>query len=77
MTGRTLMILKQNAEWETVEDLRKLYKTLLDMGFNPDDMDYRDLAQTCHNLKRYTLFGTTAGYVWEVFYNIMPVNDEL
>ena len=71
MTGRVLMILKENAEYETVQDLHKLYETLLDMGFNPDDMTYAELAQTVHNLKPYKLFGQTAGYVWEVFYNFM------
>jgi hypothetical protein len=70
MTGRVLMILKEHGEWETVEDLRKLYETLLDMGFNPDEMTGRELAQTCHNLKRHSTLGTT-GYVWEVFYNMM------
>ena len=71
MTGRVLMILKENAEYETVQDLHKLYETLLDMGFRPDDMTYAELAQTVHNLKPYKLFGQTAGYVWEVFYNFM------
>jgi hypothetical protein len=41
MTGRVLMILKQHADWETVQDLHKLYETLLDMGFNPDEMTER------------------------------------
>ena len=71
MTGRVLMILKENAEWKTVDDLHKLYQSLLNMGFEPDEMSYEELAQTCHNLVPYTLFGQTAGYVWEVFYNIM------
>ena len=71
MTGRVLMILKENAEYETVQDLHKLYETLLDMGLDPDEMTYAEIAQTCHNLKPYKLFGQTAGYVWEVFYNIM------
>jgi hypothetical protein len=70
MTGRVLMILKQHADWETVQDLHKLYETLLDMGFNPDEMTERELAQTAHNLKKYKMFGMT-GYVWEVFYNFM------
>lgn len=71
MTGRVLEILRENGDWKTVSDLHKLYETLLDLGFNPDEMTYEDLAQTAHNLKRYELFGETAGYVWEYFYNIV------
>lgn len=78
MTGRVLMILKQNADWETVQDLHKLYQSLLNMGFEPDDMTERELAQTCHNLVPYKLFGQTAGYVWEVFYNFVgDYNNEV
>jgi hypothetical protein len=73
MTGRTLNILKGNAQWKDIDDIHILYKYLLDTGFEPDDMSYEELAQTCHNLRRYELFGKTAGYVWDVFYNICPV----
>jgi hypothetical protein len=63
MTGRTLMILKENGIWNTVADLHLLYQTLLDMGFKPDDMSYEDLAQTCHNLVL-----ANGSYIWEMFY---------
>jgi hypothetical protein len=63
MTGRTLYILKENGIWNTVADLHLLYQTLLDMGFKPDDMDYRELAQTCHNLVL-----VNGSYIWEMFY---------
>jgi hypothetical protein len=63
MTGRTLMILKENGIWNTVADLHLLYETLLDMGFKPDDMSYEDLAQTCHNLVL-----VNGSYIWEMFY---------
>jgi len=73
MTGRVLQILKSHAEWKQIEDIHILYRNLLEWGFDPDEMSYDELAQTCYNLKRYELFGKTAGYVWEMFYNIMPV----
>lgn len=78
MTGRVLMILKQHADWQSVDDLHKLYQSLLNMGFDPDEMSEQELAQTCHNLVRYTLFGTTAGYVWQVFHDAFnqPIEGE-
>lgn len=76
MTGRVLAILKEHADWQTVEDLHVLYQSLLNMGFDPDEMTERELAQTCHNLKPYELFGKTAGYVWEIFYNAIGGWDE-
>jgi len=63
MTGRTLLILREHAEWNTVQDLLGLYHTLKDMGFDPDDMDYRELAQTCHNMKL-----VNGEYIWDLFY---------
>jgi hypothetical protein len=70
MTGRVMLILKANGEWKSVEDIRQLYETMLDLGFDPDNMSYEDIAQTAHNLKRYEVLGKV-GYVWEYFYNIM------
>ena len=67
MTARVLMILKEHADWKTVKDLHILYQSLLNMGFDPDEMDYREIAQTCHNLVPYKLFGQTAGYEWHMF----------
>lgn len=69
MTGRVLQILKQHADWQSVDDLHKLYQSLLNMGFDPDEMSEQELTQTCHNLVRYTVLGTTAGYIWQVFHD--------
>ena len=71
MTGRVLQILKDHAQWSTISDIHVLYQSLLNMGFDPDDMSYDELAQTCHNLVPYKLFGQTSGYVWHIFHNIM------
>jgi hypothetical protein len=78
MTGRVLAILKQHAQWQTVDDLHKLYQSLLTMGFDPDEMSYEDLAQTCHNLVPYSILGTTVGYVWHVFHQVFnqPIEGE-
>lgn len=70
MTGRVLMILRENGEWQTTEDLHQLYQTLIDLGFKPDDMTYEDLAQTVHNLKRCNQDGSIR-YEWEIFYNVL------
>jgi hypothetical protein len=73
MTGRVLSILKEHGEWNTIEDIHILYSSILDYGFDPDDMSHEELAQTAYNLRRYELFGKTAGYVWDLFYKVMEV----
>jgi hypothetical protein len=75
MTGRVLQILKDHAEWSTISDIHLLYQSLLNMGFDPDEMDYRELAQTCHNLRPYKLFGKTAGYAWDIFLRLGEDNE--
>jgi hypothetical protein len=76
MTGRVLQILKDNAEWSSISDIHLLYQSLLNMGFAPDEMSYEDLAQTCHNLVPYKLFGQTAGYVWYIFHTLLGEDNE-
>jgi hypothetical protein len=71
MTGRVLTILKSHGEWNQIEDIHILYRNLLEFGFDPNEMSYEELAQTAHNLRRYELFGKTAGYVWDIFYKVM------
>lgn len=69
MTGRVLSILKENGDWQTIEDIPVLYTAILDHGFDPDAMSRDELATVASRLKRDSILGTPI-YVWDIFYNM-------